>query len=434
MDMDEDNQPHSELVSSFEPSHKCIIIDGMAVLHLIPNSTKMQTIFNLSRMFNAKIEDKMNHYDEIRLVFDPYTDESRKQATRAKRQKGAGTYYAVSASTNLAVIGMKEFLGLERTKQELTTYLADRFMQAYKDQKHIYTTSYTRNKGCSVTRTNVGTCVEEVASLQMNHDEADTMIIATAAHFTQQARPSDVLHVWSPDTDVLLLLIYHKTALVTNTFMFWQDKIFNITGLYSYLGPAKSACILGWHAMTGCDTTGRFAGRGKKSWWNIFLTLHDSDDEDIIQSFQDFGENSNLSCSTEAALARFVTLGYAKGTDSLPAARWFLFTKKLAQGDKLPPMPNAFRQHLLRALVQTLTWRHAHRPIVSMPDVKNDMFGWRWNGSECVPIPSTNTSAPSAIMELIKCNCHGACETRACTCFRGKMTCTEMCHVTGDNS
>lgn len=119
MDMDEDNQPHSELVSSFEPSHKCIIIDGMAVLHLIPDSTKMQTISDLSRMFNAKIEDKMDHYDEIRLVFDPYTDESRKQATRAKRQKGAGTYYAVSASTNLAVIGMKQFLSHERTKQEL---------------------------------------------------------------------------------------------------------------------------------------------------------------------------------------------------------------------------------------------------------------------------------------------------------------------------
>ena len=129
-----------------------------------------------------------------------------------------------------------------------------------------------------------------------------------------------------------------------------------------------------------------------------------------------------------------MTLSYAKGTNSLPAVRWFLFTKELAQGDKLPPTPNAFRQHLLRALVQTLAWRHSHRPIISKTDVKNEMFGRRWNGSEWIPIPSTNTSAPSAIMELITCNCHGACETRACTCFRGKMACTEMCHVIGDNS
>ena len=349
----------------------------MAVLHLIPESTKMQTISDQSRMFGAKIEDKMNYYDEIHLAFDPCTDESRKQATRAKRQKGAGTYYVVSASTNLAVIGMKQFLSHERTKQELSMYLADGFMQAYKDQKCIYTTSYTRDKECSVTRTNVGTCVEEVAGLQMNHDEADTMIITTGAHFTQEVRPSNVLHTWSPDTNVLLLLICHKTTLVTNTFMFWQDKTFDITGLYSYLGPAKSACILGWHAMTGCDTTGKFAGRGKKNWWNIFLTLYDSDDEGILQGFQDFGENSKLSRSTEAALTRFVTLGYAKGTDSLPSARWFLFTKKLAQGDKLPPLPNTFKQHLLRALVQTLAWRHAHRPIISMPDVKNKMIGWQ---------------------------------------------------------
>ena len=69
-----------------------------------------------------------------------------------------------------------------------------------------------------------------------------------------------------------------------------------------------------------------------------------------------------------------------------------------------------------------------------MPDVKNGMFGWQWTGLKWLPIPSTNTSAPTAIMELIKCNCHGACGTQVCTCFRGKMTCTEMCHVTGENS
>lgn len=63
--------------------------------------------------------------------------------------------------------------------------------------------------------------------------------------------------------------------------------------------------------MTGCDTIGKFAECEKKSWCNIILTLHDSDDEAIIQGFQDIGETANLSHSTEPTLARFVTLGYA---------------------------------------------------------------------------------------------------------------------------
>ena len=88
MDMDEDNQSHSELVSSFEPSHKCIIIDGMAVLHLITDGREMQTSSDPSRMFNAKIEDKMIYYDEIRLVFDPYTDEPRNRKRGPKDKRG----------------------------------------------------------------------------------------------------------------------------------------------------------------------------------------------------------------------------------------------------------------------------------------------------------------------------------------------------------
>ena len=56
VDMEKDNQSHSELVSLFEPLHNCIIVGGMAVLHLIPESTKMQAISDQSRMFGFQDE------------------------------------------------------------------------------------------------------------------------------------------------------------------------------------------------------------------------------------------------------------------------------------------------------------------------------------------------------------------------------------------
>ena len=61
----------------------------------------------------------------------------------------------------------------------------------------------------------------------------------------------------------------------------------------------------------------------------------------------------------------------------LSATQWHLFTKKLTQGDKLPPTPNAFKQHLLRAFVQAIL----------MPNVMNGKLGWTWNGNEWTPIP-----------------------------------------------
>lgn len=60
----------------------------MAVLHFIPDSTKMQTISDLNRMFTAKIENEMNFYGVIRLAFDSYTDKSSKQAQSVKDKMG----------------------------------------------------------------------------------------------------------------------------------------------------------------------------------------------------------------------------------------------------------------------------------------------------------------------------------------------------------
>ena len=35
-----------------------------------------------------------------------------------------------------------------------------------------------------------------------------------------------------------------------------------------YIGQVKADALLSLHAISGCDTTGRFLGKGKTSWWN----------------------------------------------------------------------------------------------------------------------------------------------------------------------
>ena len=418
-----------------EVSKKCLVIDGMAILHLVSDKAKIQTVRDISTAFNAKIEKTMSMYDQIMLVFDPYCEGSRKTTTREKRNKGIdATYYAVNESTSLVNVTMMQYLAHEKTKQELGVFLAKNFIETYKDRKEIFVTAYTSDGVyTSATHANVEGEVVPIAGLMMNHDEADTMLITVAIYFTQRASSDDIIHVWSPDIDVLLLLIHYRPLLLNNSLFFWLGKTYDITGIFSYLGPDKAMGILGWHALTGCDTCGKFALRGKKSWWNLFLELNTEDDKDIIEAFKEFGQSAVVSNMVETALARFVTLNYAKDKGNLPAARWHLFTKKMVTGDKLPPTPNAFRQHMLRALVQTYTWRHAHLPKVPPLDVNSGQFGWNKKGDNWIPIPITTEAAPSSIMQLIKCNCHGTCDTRACSCFKETLPCTEMCHVSDDN-
>ena len=71
----------------------------------------------------------------------------------------------------------------------------------------------------------------------------------------------------SPDTDVLLLLVYIYPRLPPSTiFLTWKEKLkrnIDVQDRYNNLGPKRASALLGFHALTDCDVSGRFAGRTK---------------------------------------------------------------------------------------------------------------------------------------------------------------------------
>ena len=105
----------------------------------------------------------------------------------------------------------------------------------------------------------------------------------------------------------------------------------------------------------------------------------------------------------------------------------------MGNGDKLLPTPSAFRQYLLRTLVQAFIWRHAHMPEIPVFPVQKGFFGWKWDENEWKPIPSGAPAAPPYILDIVKWNCSGTSELRACSCFKNSLRCTEMCHVSLEN-
>ena len=105
--------------------------------------------------------------------------------------------------------------------------------------------------------------VQQTFLLSHNYEEADTLIILHAVDVAAND-PFKELTIWSPDTDVFLLLIYY---LLSTKFM--QQNI----------------------VSKGSDFTAKFNGKSKLTTWKCFI----ESDEQILKAFSLLGETNKTS-------------------------------------------------------------------------------------------------------------------------------------------
>ena len=209
--------------------------------------------FDLAKLFLERTRKSSEGYNEVHVLFDRYLDHSLKKQTRKLRRGGTlKKQYKIEDKTNLKGVPWASFLSHEKTKHALTVYfLADKVKHAFQGEKNSFVTAN------GITQSDVG--FVEVK----NHEEADTLIIRHA----HLAASNDVIHVVSPDTDVFVLLVAFDSTIPANVFMFGANgKIFYISKLSKAIGERKCKALVGFHAFTGCDTTGKFKGKGKPTW------------------------------------------------------------------------------------------------------------------------------------------------------------------------
>ncbi len=101
------------------------------------------------------------------------------------------------------------------------------------------------------------------------------------------------------------------------------------------LVAAKAEALPGFHAFSGEDVTGRFAGKRKLTCWQTLSRCF----MEITLAFAPLGTSEQLRVDTERAIETFVCLLYEPGTTVSDAGdlRWKLFTKKQLEAQKLPP-------------------------------------------------------------------------------------------------
>ena len=317
---------------------------------------------------------------------------------------------------------MKQFLTNIKTKGSLTIYLAEKVLQHFQDSNKVVVVSTQNGVRCN----REDYVVDHLISSQ---EEADTLLIL---HSLDACHMHSTVHILSPDTDVFILAIKYLPKLGSRTCIITgaagrRHKVL-LQPIYEKLGADVAAALPGFHSFTGCDTVGRFAGRGKKSCWKTFFTAPPQIRHAFTQGFSQLGITEHPPQVVNEALEHFVCHLYIPGTklSDVGKVRWELFRKHQAESEKLPPTKAALQQHTERANHQAMIWQNADSAVPSLPSP--DGHGWTMGNRLFIPIVSKLKPAPDAILELTQCGCARAkCRTLSCSCRKAGMVCTEMC-------
>ena len=173
-------------------------------------------------------------------------------------------------------------------------------------------------KGCEATHKGMG-------HLQSDHKEADTRMILNALGATNDGATKLSIH--SPDTDVLVLAIRRYSEMCPNTSFVTRKgtnhRFIKLQPIVEALGPAKTAALPAFHAITGADNTGSFSGKGKVSCWTEFQVADDS----ILSGLDNLGREEQPDEDIKDAIERFVCQPYLPKTDItiVKELSWFLF-------------------------------------------------------------------------------------------------------------
>lgn len=140
------------------------------------------------------------------------------------------------------------------------------------------------------------------------------------------------------------------------------------------------------------------------------------------------GVDAVPSNGVKIGIEKFVCQLYLPNTDitTVHELRWFLFRKKQAQSDRLPPTQAALNQAILRAHHQMLSWNSDIVPNPELPSPEG--YGWTMENDHWVPVMTTLQPAPKAVIQLVKCGCSKErCATNRCQCRKAKLRCTDLC-------
>ena len=230
------------------------------------------------------------------VVFDVYRENSIKNAEKENLSTGQIEFNVIVGSVKITQ--WDTFLSNNKHKSKLIRFL----VSWWKSQCSAIGESklcVSFDEECVCIQSN-GSC-EPVEALGCSHEETDKRILLHANHICQSTE-NVVFH--TPDTDVLLIALPASAQIPDSLFIRTGTK--NKVPIIS-IDKVKQSLILRYnlqnidiqlllksllslHALTGCDTTSSFSGKGKVKPFKVMLK-----NQSYIEEFAAFGDVPTVS-------------------------------------------------------------------------------------------------------------------------------------------
>ena len=138
-------------------------------------------------------------------MFHRHVEGSLKSRTRHKRTSGNEIRYQVTDITSIEYVTLKQFLSHIETKQDLAVYLSNYVIKEFDAINVKYTVTYDLQS-----ESKIDTYADEMK--HHDHREADTLLVLQAIDIARND-PFTECVIYSPDTDVFLLLVNYSQSL-----------------------------------------------------------------------------------------------------------------------------------------------------------------------------------------------------------------------------
>ena len=417
-----DSLPVTQIDNEHEMTFTASILDGAVTVQMLkPNNAQTFSDYR-AKVFIPYLMSVLSKVERIDVVFDIYREHSLKLLTREKR--GVGTRTHVVGHTKIPM-NWQEFLRVDGNKTELFHFLAESDLGPLVTGGKAVIFTYDDS-----VRVAVGSL--DVSAIQCcNHEEADTRIILHCYHAGLSGCKNVCIR--TVDTDVVILAISFFAHLSLSELWIHfgvgrNARYLAVHEISASLGPSKCSVLPVFHALTGCDTTSAFYGKGKKTAWLTWEAY-----PDLSQALHTLATvTEEVDAETLSVLERFVILLYDRTSYclTLDQARKHMFTKKSKTLETIPPTSNAFLQHVRRTVYQAVhCWSHCLEPL--MPTFDPVQWGWCKDGEKWLPQWTTIPQVSSVCQELLCCSCKKSCTAR-CKCVKANLPCTGLCQCDGE--
>ena len=319
----------------------------------------------------------------------------------------------------------KGFLRNDENKNELFLLLASYVVSmVIPGDKELYTTSgeSVLSSTNRMNLTNLAPCT---------HEEADTRVMVHVLDASCCGHRRIMIRTSDTDVVVLAVSIVSKIPAEELWVAYCTGKHLQNIAVHTIaaaLGRERAFVLPMFHALTGCDTVSFFAGRGKKTAWDIWGLFPELTTTLLILSLSpEVVDNACL-----AVIERFVVLLYDRTSylTKVNEARQDLFSKKSRTLEKIPPTQEALLQHTKHSVYQGgHIWAQTlvTQPVFPSPsewECKRDGKSW-------TPMWTTLLQMKDTCYELIPCSCKTACTGR-CKCVKASLACTALCNCGGN--